>query len=493
MQLVIMFLFAALLAWPAQAQDALPRFEAAGCLPWFRGDLFNIECGRLFVPEDRNDPDSPTLALAVAIYRSGAADAAPDPTIILGGGPGSGVVAASGGMMEAGLVRFLQHGDVIFFDQRGTGLSEPSLECPEVDLGEAWQIRHPAAPDDMARQTTETALLCRDRLVRQGVHLAAYTSAASAADVADLARALDYEQVNLYGGSYGTRLGLTILRDYPALVRSAILDSVLPVQANTNVELGANANRVLNRLFAGCAADERCGAKYPDLGQTFFELVERLNAEPLRLTVQNAVLGEAEAVVIDGYRFANIIFRRLYSTDAIPFLPRLIAETAAGDLDRLTEAASLSLYIFTSTADGMGYSVNCGEEIPFFDADAVRAAAADLPPMIQEVVTAQADMAAAICVGWEMPAPDPLENEPVTSDIPALVLAGEYDPITPPAWGRLAAETLGRSFFFEFPGVGHGVVSASRCGSQMALAFLNTPTAAPDSSCIAQMRPPRFR
>ena len=99
----------------------------------------------------------------------------------------------------------------------------------------------------------------------------------------------------------------------------------------------------------------------------------------------------------------------------------------------------------------------------------------------------------SICDMWGAEEADPIENEPVWSDIPTLILAGEYDPIAPPAWGALAAETLGNSFYYEFPGVGHGVsVSGEGCPLSVALAFLDDPTAEPDTSCLAEMDGPSF-
>ncbi|MBI5666464.1 MAG: alpha/beta fold hydrolase [Chloroflexi bacterium] len=485
-------IFFLLLVLPVRAQEA--RFEKLDrCPPWFRVDLLQIECGFLHVPEDRSHPDTNVIKLAVAIYRSGYNPDARDATVVLGGGPGGAVVGASGAMMGSGLGSFLRHGDVIFFDQRGTGFSEPSLECPEVDLGEAWQLARSLPLDEMVQKNTETARLCRDRLLKQGVNLSAYTSAASAADVADLADALGYEQVNLYGGSYGTRLALTIMRDYPAIVRSAILDSTLPVQANLYAEMGANVERVFDVLFDGCAGSEKCATAYPDLEVAFYDLIERLNAKPVIVPLANPLTGQISDVVFDGYRFGSVIFRSLYSTDTIPLLPRLINRAAAGDFSGLAQGAGLALYAFVSIADGVSYSVNCSEELPFYDLDAVRTANASLQPMVRDLINAQAAAVFNICAGWGAKPLTALENQPVTSDIPTLVLAGEYDPITPPAWGKQVAETLSHSYFYQFPGVGHGVVTASRCGARIAFAFLENPAVEPDAACITGMNPPRFR
>jgi hypothetical protein len=98
----------------------------------------------------------------------------------------------------------------------------------------------------------------------------------------------------------------------------------------------------------------------------------------------------------------------------------------------------------------------------------------------------------AICEIWPSGQAGTIETEPVRSDIPTLLLAGEYDPYTPPSWSKQAAETLDHSFFYEFPGIGHGPVRHSQCARDIVLAFLADPMTEPDASCIAEMRDPDF-
>ncbi|MFN8451852.1 MAG: alpha/beta hydrolase [Anaerolineae bacterium] len=136
-------------------------------------------------------------------------------------------------------------------------------------------------------------------------------------------------------------------------------------------------------------------------------------------------------------------------------------------------------------------SVTCSEEIPFNDYEASIADAESTPPEVRDGLVGVESMFQT-CEIWDVtPAPE-FEAEPVVSDLPVLVLAGEYDPATPPAWGEIAAETLSNSFFFEFPGVGHGTIDGGDCPRSIFLAFLDDPTTEPDASCIAEMTPPEF-
>jgi pimeloyl-ACP methyl ester carboxylesterase len=236
-----------------------PVFEKARCKPSFPPG-YDIECGYLVVPEDRSQPDTRTVHLHVAIFHSENPDPAPDPVIHLVGGPGVSLLDASRFYLQAGGDRILDSRDYILFNQRGTRYAGPSLECPGqlqfgLELAEQqlnWQERE-------AREI-EFLLECQEFLLDEGTNLAAYNSVENAADVADLRRALGYDQVNLYGISYGTKLALEIMRDHPEGIRSVILDSVYPLQVDINQEIASSAHRAFTTLFEGCASDAGCNA-----------------------------------------------------------------------------------------------------------------------------------------------------------------------------------------------------------------------------------------
>jgi pimeloyl-ACP methyl ester carboxylesterase len=139
----------------------------------------------------------------------------------------------------------------------------------------------------------------------------------------------------------------------------------------------------------------------------------------------------------------------------------------------------------------MHYSVNCHEDVPFESYEEMRALAVDLPRQIRDHYVKP--FIFELCESWASGVADPVENDAVVSDVPALVLSGQYDPITPPVWGRLAAETLKSSFFYEFPGVGHGVMRSNGCALSLGLQFLDDPTTEPDASCIDDLSDPVFQ
>jgi pimeloyl-ACP methyl ester carboxylesterase len=335
---------------------------------------------------------------------------------------------------------------------------------------------------------------CRERLVAEGVALGAYDSVANAADVEDLRRALGYEQWNLYGISYGTRLALTVMRDYPQRVRSAILDSAYPPQANIVTETPGNFQRALDVFFAGCAADTACNEAYPELEPFFFDLVEQLDAQPITVEVVHAFEREQYDVRLAGEDLLGIVFQGLYSEEIIPLLPQMIYETAEGHYELLRGLLANLIISNEFSSIGMNFSVQCQEEIAFSAREEVAAAVEELPELEAyfETSATSGEIAFEVCELWDVAAAPAEENESVRSDVPALVLAGEYDPITPPAWGQEVQAGLENSYYFEFPGLGHGVSVSGPCPLAITLAFLENPDRMPNGGCVAAMAGPLF-
>jgi pimeloyl-ACP methyl ester carboxylesterase len=466
-----------------------PLFEPAPCR-FAVPEGYSPQCGYLVVPEDRRLPNSPLIRLHVAIFKSWSDSPAPDPVIHLAGGPGSASLQIAWYYFNAGLNRFLESRDYIIFDQRGTGFSLPALHCPERDDLTVTLLTQQVSDEEAQALEIDAYTRCRDRLIGQGINLAAYNSAASAADVNDLRIALGYEQINLYGVSYGTRLALTVMRDYPTAIRSVILDSPYPPQVNLYTEWGGNAERAFNLLFDSCNADLACNTTYPNLREVFYQLVDQLRDNPILVTVNDPFGGGTYQVLVDDDLLIDVLFGGMYRRDVIPGLPALIYETYNGNYTRL--ARRLGLLFERTASAGMRNSVQCNEEIAFSSYQDVLTANADLQPQLRDHYNRYFETLFAVCDLWGAGQAAPIENQPVASDIPTLILAGQYDPITPPAWGQLASATLSRAWYAEFPGVGHWTMRSAACPLTVGLTFLNNPSVPPDLSCISSMAPLSF-
>ncbi len=482
-----------LLALPAVAQDkTTPKFETSNCMFAVPKNQ-NPECGYLTVPEDRSQPAGRTIKLAVAVFHSNNPNKAATPLIYLEGGPGGSALEFLSLVFEDRYGELLKNQDVILFDQRGVGRSKPALDCEEITDLTLNSLDKILTVDESLKQANDAAAACANRLAATGIHLGSYNSAENASDVNDLRIALGYDKLDLYGISYGTKLALTIMRDHPEAVRSAIIDSIFPPQV-TNNDAALNFERSLNVLFKGCAASAECSAAFPDLEKVFYDTIDQLNTNPVSFDVIDPGTSQKREVKMDGDSFAGTVFQALYATDIIPSLPKNIYAVHNGDTRFLSLWTLLELSQMDAVSIGMNYAVQCTEELAFDTINSIEATLAKLNPKLVGFARRNGidDTQVALCSTWNKAKPNPIENEPIKSAIPTLVVSGEYDPITPPDYGKATAATLSNSYFFEFPGIGHGVIPSSTCALGIAQAFLKDPTTEPDSSCIADMREPTF-
>lgn len=451
--------------------DRLPEptsdFAEASCRGR-RAPGYAVQCGKVSVPllpdwEGR---------IEVGVFRvfSNHDDPQPDPIVYLEGGPGFPGSDAVFGAFEA-FEPFLKDRDLVVIDQRGTGLSGDSLHCPEVN----------------AATTDEELLLgladCSQRLQAAGIDLTAYTTAPSAADVDAVRRAFGYTEWNLLGISYGTRLGLTVLRDYPEGVRSAVLDSVVPLQVDFLAELAVNGVAAFEATFAACEAEPNCRSRYPDLMVRLLSAVTRLNETPL----------EPGGFALTGDRFVDLLFSLMYVPQGVGIVPWLIDRADQDDPEELMtlleELLGTGLVGSSGSTFGMHLSVQCAEEVAFTTREIVAEAEAEIPPEL--VSGLSGNYYFDYCDAWQVPAADPRENEPVESSVPTLLVAGGYDPITPPRYAELVHGDLSQSTFVTLEQLAHGA-TIDPCGYDLVEQFYADPTAPVQRSCVDDIPAPEF-
>lgn len=478
---------------PARAAAPTGVFQPGACmfkLPAGAVEGRDLECGWLEVPKRHAQPEGPAIRLAVAIVKSRASDRKPDPLVMLQGGPGGSTIDTYTQILfsPGSRLRDLIDRDIVLFDQRGALYSEPSLVCQEqLELVERT-IEQQLTYEESDRLSLEATAACHRRLADEGIDLSAFNSIENAADVAALARALGYEKINLYGVSYGTLLAQHVMRDHPDVLRSVILDAVVPTSVNYLLETPRAQDRAYTELFNACAADAGCRAAYPNLEQSLMTTIERLNREPARVPITDDETGKTYNAVLDGDSFASIVFQIMYSSSFIPAVPRIIDDATRNDFRVL--ARVIPLIVFDRTFSlGMHYAVICAEDADFSPEDA---RLEGVRPFI--ALDGRRGLAGYLkrCNIWQVDQLEPVVDEPVSSDIPTLVLSGRFDPITPPEFGDVVARTLSRAYVYTFPDTGHAAVSSSACADTMLKAFLDNPAQPPDSSCIAEGAGPRF-
>jgi pimeloyl-ACP methyl ester carboxylesterase len=215
-----------------------------------------------------------------------------------------------------------------------------------------------------------------------------------------------------------------------------------------------------------------------------------LNAAPVPTTLTDLTTGEEIPTIMDGDALIATTFQLLYDTEAKLLMPELILDASRGDLAALENVRSSLISQPTIASQGMMFSVQCHEEVPFS-----RLSRAETPqsryPEIGGIFAHSllGGLTVRVCEGWNAGRADPSANEPVHSDLPVLIMTGEFDPVTPPAWGERVARTLPHSHAYAYPGIGHGASFVAGCPRQMFLAFLDNPLGIPNATCIAAMQP----
>ncbi|HEY1015302.1 MAG TPA: alpha/beta hydrolase [Herpetosiphonaceae bacterium] len=437
------------------------------------------------VPADRSQPfgDANRLNLLVARFHSAKQPPLPDAVVYLGGGPGGWTIESLAAGGADNLTGFLAERDVFVLDLRGTGYSTPRLDCPESE-NLRWVFAE-RQPSEAARRETwyDTLRTCHAAFVEQGIDWSDYTSAASAADAEDLRLALGAPPWNVFGGSYGARVALTLARDYPAGIRSLILDSPVPLQADSFIETPSNQMQALERVFAACAAQPPCQSAFPALGATLEQLVERLNRAPRLVQITDERTGRLVDIRIDGTFLLTLLAHGMDIPSNIGKLPLLIYDLAG---DREGILAGLARYEYSAElfSEGVYYGAKCVEEWPFTTSEAVGREIEQGNPRLLLPSLPDFEALRQFCrdIG-AAPAPA-LENQAVRSSIPALILSGALDARTPPSGARLIAADLERSRSLELPTAGHGVFGRSPCAKSLVRRFLDELDAPAEIDCV---------
>ena len=467
---------------PPQSSLLVPRFEDSKCVVKVPdSEKGSVRCGYLVVRENRERKNSRTLKLPIIILKSSSRNAEPDPVLRTLGGPGASSLRMISGRRFS---PWLNNRDLVIFEQRGTRYTEPNLDCFEVGAVRVENAKTNITGREAVEREVKAAKTCYARLIKSGTDLSGYDSMQSAADIEDLRQVLGYSQWNLYGVSYSARLMLNVMRDHPNGIRSVVLESVLPTSVNYD-EVGVDgAVRSLDLFFANCEAEATCSKAYPNLQQSFYDLVSGANREPIELKVKSAGTNEKVSIRINGDDIITWLLDYVLSADREAILagPIQIRRLLDGDF------TPLNLYVEDKLSPGgymlgMRFSVWCREEMPFESQQKIAAQARRYRNLmgyeIQPALLATCDV-------WKVGRAKPRENQPVRSNIPTLVLGAEYDAYTPPAWGQLVAKNLKHSYFFEVPQVGHGPGFSSSCARSVIAEFFNNPHAAPNSSCLNQ-------
>jgi pimeloyl-ACP methyl ester carboxylesterase len=456
-------------AQPAAAVDA-DRLSLHECRLEHPLNLSSVaaRCGTFSVPEDREHPHAASIELNVAVVPALNRRSSAAPLFFLAGGPGQGAVQSYVSVAAAFTAINRDHA-IVLLDQRGTGHSSPQA----CDFPEDWlQSGDPMPP---LRQATTQCL------AKLGQQVRFYTTSSAVQDLEAVRAALGYEQIDLYGGSYGTRVAELYMRRYPARTHAVILDGVTYPEQLIGAETPLDGERALNLIVARCQQSSDCAAAYPELQQDLDALLKQFGPQQVLVSIDDPNSGLPIQIEFNHATLSMAL--RFLSYSAIPgsLLPALIHKAAHGALRPLSSQAVMNTrQIVDQIANGMQYSVLCSEDEPFLGAAQIDRAA--LAKTYQG--TAQLDALQEICKLWPRGPMDADMHSPLHSDIPTLLLSGEADPVTPPADAERAAIGLTRHRHLILKGEGHGQL-ATGCVPRLMAEFLNnTAPETLDATCL---------
>jgi len=444
--------------------------------------------GYLEVLENRDRPDGNRIKLPVYIFKSRSANPKPDPVVYTVGGPGYTSMRASQYM---NYYRYLDDRDLILFEQRGTQYAKPSLDCPEWSKA-VYESNLPGVkPYERDSLLENGAISCRERLVANGIDLNSYNTNAIAADINELMNVFEIEEYNILSLSYSTKIAQVLMRDYPDKIRSVVMDSPMSLESSYDEESAGNVMEALQLLLTDCEKDENCNAAYSNIKQHFFEYLRDKTKNPLVVEVENPKSGKMETFHLKGEDLITVFTAS--STDGVPNIPSEISKLLNNDLSSVKEQLS---YLFEGPGAGIGtgmrLSVWCAEESSFNDWGKVQAETHKYPE-IDGLSPAVYDR--TICKIWGVSKVPDIEDEAVKSDIPVLLISGEYDELTPPRWAKAMQKNLENSFHLIFKGWKHGPTTnwGNPCAMEAANEFFNHPNTRPIPECFETITAPEFK
>ena len=427
-----------------------------------------VLCGVVQRALDPARPDGPKIDVHYVVMPAMARRKLPDPVFLLAGGPGQSAISV-GPQAYALFSRLNNRRDIVFVDQRGTGRSAP-LECEDA---KRETLAEQSSPEQQIRQLMQCkAALAKRPYVQGEGNLAYFTTSIAVQDLDAVRARLGAERIDLVGISYGTRVALEYMRQFPARARRSVLDSVAPPDMVLPASFSTDSQAALDAMLTACEAQPGCQQAYPTLRSDWDALLASL---PREVSAAQPLTGKAERFTLTRDMVLGAVRGALYTPAAAAALPAAITEAAAGRAEALVGVgALLSSRKGIQLAMGMHFSVVCAEDVPRL-ADTRDAPGADFR-------NDYATLYQRVCAQWPRGAvPEAFYTVP-RSTTPTLLMSGGIDPATPPRHGARVAAALGPTAqHVVVPNAGHSVLAVG-CARDLLYRFID---AADDADAIA--------
>ena len=434
-------------------------------------------CGTYEVFENRAAKSGRKIQLKVVVYPATGRDKAADPLFYIPGGPGSSATEDAPYIAQE-FAKVRERRDLVFVDQRGTGGSNP-LNCDffnPSDLSSYLGFYFPLA--DVRR--------CRE-LLEPKADLKLYTTHIAMDDLDDVRAALGYERININGGSYGTRAAQVYLKRHRQHVRTLVLQGVSPTGQLMPRDFPQHTERALEGVMDDCARDEACRAAFPNLRAEAKAVLARLLRGAVEVEVKHPQGGAVTRVQLSRDLAGEAIRYMLYQAGAASHVPLFIHLAAQGDFAPLAQSAIFYRQQIVATgSNGMYLTVTCAEDLPW-----IRPGEGERIGENTFLGDYRLRQQRAACDLWPRGAIPKGYAEPTRADAPALILTGQWDPVTPPVYGDTAAKHLPNSLHLVIPHGGHGFggLDGLDCLRNLIADFINRGMATGlDTSCVKSIR-----
>ncbi|MBT1451285.1 alpha/beta fold hydrolase [Glaciecola sp. XM2] len=465
-----------------------------------------VRCGFITVPENREAQDSRLIRVAfthiVAQARIEDEDAADeeeplvvreDPVVYLTGGPGAG--------MEFYVGRFLEHDltktrDVYILNQRGIGDSEELCRYYSSTARENVVV---GTFEEQQQESAQRMQACFETASARGVDLRGYNTVENAKDVRALRLALGFENWNVWGISYGSHLGQMLVNVDPEGIRALVLDAIVPNDLVDLMRLHRWIARNHRLIFDEC---ERQGASICDgLEEAFYAAGDALLEEPLVVDALDKEIFPSGEVLVSPMLVAFAPFAMMYEQDGYPALPavmRSLVDMVEGRDEQVFQGLVSGADVFSGISEGMGSAIRCNDGYMAAEASV---AAEDLQEDFGfsqgAFSVASSQLMADTCVAAGLAPLARDDYQLIETDIPTLIVNGDWDPITPPPLAKRIAPGFRAGKLIIVPYAGHGPTrSMPECATQVMTDFFDDPTQNLDdldTSCLEEgATPPEF-
>lgn len=433
-------------------------------------------CGSHTVFENRSAREGRTIDLNLIVIPATGAGKRSEPVFMLAGGPGSPATALAG-FLSALVPGVEDSHDVVLVDQRGTGGSN-ALPCrPARSEGMLGVYLEGSISHERLRE-------CR-RLA--DADLTQYTTPIAMDDLDDVRAALGYDRIHLWGGSYGTRAALVYLRRHGEHVASVTLRGAIPPYEKVPLYFAKDAQAALDALLEDCADDDTCGLDYPQVREHLDTVLERLASKPVMVAFDG--LDGSDEIEMTRATFAGGLLFLLYHSALASRIPAVIEDAHAGDFTSMLGAVAPFLQrLDAQLSFGMFLSVICSEDVALIRRQEIALETKGTflgSEMVENIV--------GMCRQWPTAKLPTGYREPVSSDVPVLILSGEVDPTAAPRMATEIASHLPNSRHIILPGTGH-VPTMPGCTGRIFAEFVNSGGSFEgiDVSCVDELERPPF-